>query len=363
MTSLRRQHVALIWHRLVVMAGQAGKGVDARDKRGHDEDKRPGSAAALTAMCALALALVLPMDAARSQTARTVKFVVPFPAGGGADLLTRVLVQQIGRAQNVGTIIENRAGGGSLVGIEAVSRAAPDGNTVLVNSNSYVVHPILKKVTYDPLTSFEPVCLLATSPQVVVVNVASPYRSLADLIEAARARPGELSHASVGPGAAQHIAFEQLKLLAKVRMNYIPFNGNAPAINALLGGHVTSAMVNYSEAEQNIIGGKLRPLAVGSPARLASLPEVPTIAESGYKGYDVSVWFGLVVPAKTPKPAVDELAQWCRAAVLAPELKPNWAQQGLEPVGSSPAEFAAHLRRQQREYADVVRDAGIKGEK
>jgi tripartite-type tricarboxylate transporter receptor subunit TctC len=315
------------------------------------------------AQCAAACAVLIALanQPALSQT-RTVKFVVPFPPGGGADLLMRVLAEQIGKAQNVSTVIENRPGAATIIATEAVSRAAPDGNTLLIVANSFIIHPNFKKLSYDPLTSFEPVCLLATSPQVIVVNSESPYRTLAELIDAARAKPGELSHASVGPGSTQHIAFEQLKLLAKVRMVYVPFNGNGPSLNALLGGHVAAVMANYAEVAEHVSGGKLRALAVASKSRIPTLPQVPTIAEQGYKDYAVDVWYGLVTPAKTSKEAVAELAQWCSAGMLSSELKPKWDLQGLEPVGRGAADFAAHLRQQADEYARVVRDAGIKGE-
>jgi tripartite-type tricarboxylate transporter receptor subunit TctC len=318
------------------------------------------SLARRAAACAL-LVVAFAAQPALSQT-RTVKFVVPFPPGGGADLLTRVLAEQIGKAQNVSTVIENRPGAATIIATEAVSRAAPDGNTLLIVANSFIIHPNFKKLSYEPLTSFEPVCLLATSPQVIVVNSDSPYRTLADLIDAARAKPGELSHASVGPGSTQHIAFELFKLLANVRMVYVPFNGNGPSLNALLGGHVAAVMANYAEVAEHVSGGKLRSLAVASKSRIAALPQVPTIAELGFKDYAVDVWYGLVTPAKTSKEAVAELARWCSAGMLAPELKPKWDLQGLDPVGRGAADFAAHLRQQADEYARVVRDAGIKGE-
>ena len=313
-------------------------------------------------IAAVVLVGVLSADSAWSQTSRTVKFVVPFPAGGGADLLMRVLAEQIGQTQGVTTVVENRPGAASVVGTEAVSRAVPDGNTVLIIANSFIIHPNFKKLSYDPLTSFEPVCHLASSPQVIVVNSASPYRTLADLINAARAKPGELSHASVGPATTQHVAFEQLKLMAKVNMIYVPYNGNAPALNALLGGHVAAVLANYAEVAEHIKGGKLRPLATGSRTRIEPLPEVPTIAELGYKDYEVEVWYGLVAPARTPKELVAQLAQWCAAGMLAPELKPRWAAQGLTPVGKQAAEFAAHIRQQHADYARVIREANIKGE-
>jgi tripartite-type tricarboxylate transporter receptor subunit TctC len=287
---------------------------------------------------------------------------VPFPAGGGADLLVRVLAEHVGRTAGVTTVVENRPGAASIVGADYVSRAAPDGGTVLIAANSFIIHPFFKKLNYDPLTSFAPIAWLATSPQVVVVNTASPLHTLGDLVETARAKPGELTNASVGPATTQHIAFELFKLRAMLKMIYVPFNGNGPAINELLGRHVDVVMANYAEAAEYIKAGHLRALAVGSPGRLEWLPDVPTVAESGYPGYEVSVWYGLFAPAATPAVVVDQLGQWCNGAMLAPELKPKWALQGLEPVGKPAAALAAHLRQQQEEYGRVIREANIQAE-
>ena len=297
-----------------------------------------------------------------SQAPKTVRFIVPFPPGGGADLLVRVLAEQIGRNAGVATVVENRPGAASIVGTEFVSRAAPDGGTVLIAANSFIIHPFFKKLNYDPLTSFAPIVWLATSPQVVAVNAASPFHTLADLVETARAKPGELTNASVGPATTQHIAFELFKLRTNIKMIYVPFNGNGPAVNELLGGHVNAVMANYAEVAEHIKAGNLRALAVGSPMRLEWMPEVPTIAESGYPGYEVSVWYGLFAPAGTPASVIDQLGQWCRTAMLAPELKPKWALQGLEPVGRPAAELAEHLRKQQEEYGRVIREANIQAE-
>jgi tripartite-type tricarboxylate transporter receptor subunit TctC len=297
-----------------------------------------------------------------SQAATTIKFVVPFPAGGAADLLTRVLAQQIGTAGGAATVVEDRPGAASIVGTEYVSRAAPDGNTLLAVANSFVIHPFFKQLNYDPLTSFAPLSWLANSPQVIVVNSASPYRTLTDLIDAARAKPGQLTNASVGPATTQHIAFELLKLRAKINMIYVPFNGNGPAINELLGGHVDTVMANYSEVSENVKAGNLRALAVGSRNRLPWMPDVPTVAESGYAGYEVYVWFGLLAPAGTPAAVVAQLSQWADAAMLAPELKPKWDLQGLDPVGKPGPDLAAHLRQQQEEYGRVIKEANIQGE-
>jgi tripartite-type tricarboxylate transporter receptor subunit TctC len=311
---------------------------------------------------AATLAAAWPVANAHAQSSRQVRIIVPFPAGGGADLLTRVLAEKWTQANGVSTLVENRPGAASVIGTEATSRAAPDGNTLAIVANSFIIHPNFKKLTYEPLTSLEPVCLLATSPQVIVVNNASPHRTLTALFDEARAKPGALSHASVGPATAQHIAFEQLKLLAKINMVFVPFNGNAPALNSLLGGHVGAVMSNYAEAVEHVNGGKLRALAVGGKTRIESWPNVPTVAEQGFPDYTVEVWYGLIAPAKTPKDKLAELSKWCAEAMRAPDLKPKWDLQGLTAVGSTAEEFGAHLKKQSDDYARVIREANIKGE-
>jgi tripartite-type tricarboxylate transporter receptor subunit TctC len=273
-----------------------------------------------------------------------------------------MVAEKWAQAHGVATVIENRPGAATVLGVEAASRAVPDGNTLGIVANSFIIHPNFKNLSYDPLTSFEPICLLANSPQVVVVNSSSPYKTLTEWLDAARAKPGELSHASVGPASPQHIAFEQLKLMAKASITFVPFNGNTPALNALLGGHVGSVMSNYSEAAELVGSGKLRALAVASAKRVDGWPNVATVAEQGFKGYAVEAWYGLVAPAKTPKDKVAELSKWCSEAMLAPDLKSKWDLQGLTPVGSTSDEFAAHLRQQSADYAAVIRDANIKGE-
>src|SRR3954465_4744636 len=220
-----------------------------------------GKSLIAAAMVALAVAN------APAQSPRQIKFIVPFPAGGGGDVLTRMVAEKWAQAHGVATVIENRPGAATVLGVEAASRAAPDGNTLGTVANSFIIHPNFKKLSYDPLTSFEPVCLLANSPQVIVVNSSSPHQTLIEWLDAARAKPGELSHASVGPASPQHIAFEQLKLLAKVNITFVPFNGNTPALNALLGGHVGSAMSNYSEAAELVGAGKLRAPAAARAKR------------------------------------------------------------------------------------------------
>lgn len=299
---------------------------------------------------------------AQAQTAKTVKIVVPFPPGGSADILARLLAEQVSRSQGVPMLIENRPGAGTVIASEAVSRAAPDGNTLMINANSFVINPNLRKLNYDPLTSFEPICYLVRSPQLIVVNSASPYRTLADLLDAARSKPGELSLASVGPATTQHIGIEMLKRAADVNLTYVPYAGGTPAINALLGAHITAVLGNYSEAVEQLAAGKLRALATTSRTRIEPLPDLPTVAESGYKDYEAEVWFGLVAPAGTPKDTIAQLARWFTAAMQAPLVNSRLVTLGLYPVGLCGADYGAFIRRQFDEYARTIREANIKGE-
>ena len=213
-----------------------------------------------------------------------------------------------------------------------------------------------------PLTSFEPICYLVSVPTVVVVNGTSPYRTLADLLNAARAKPGDLTLASFGPATMFQLAFESLKRAAKVDMSFVPYPGSAPAVNALLGEHVSSALTSYSIVAEQLNTGRLRALATGSRTRIEPLPEVPTVAESGYTDYEVDNWLGVLAPAKTPKQAVSQLAGWFTAAMQVPEVKAKLAAQGLFPVGICGTDFAALLRRQYENFGRVIREANIRAE-
>jgi tripartite-type tricarboxylate transporter receptor subunit TctC len=298
----------------------------------------------------------------RALAQRTIHLVAPFPPGGSVDILSRVLGEEISKAQGPTVLIENRPGAGASIAYDAVARAAPDGNTLVIVANSLVINPLLRKVTYDPLGSFEPICYLVSSPQVIVVNGASSWRTLADFIDAAHAKPGEFTVATVGPATTQHIGFEQLRRLARLDVTYVPYSGGAPAITALLGGHVHAVLGNYSEAVEQLNAGKLRALAATTRTRIPPLPDVPTVAESGYKDYEAEVWFGVAAPAKTPREIVTELAGWFTMALRAPEVRSKLVTIGLYPVGTCGADFAEHIRRQTVEYGRIIRDANLKAE-
>jgi tripartite-type tricarboxylate transporter receptor subunit TctC len=317
------------------------------------------STLALAALAAFAAASAGP---AWSESGKQIKIIVPYTPGSGPDILGRLLAEQVGRQSGPTMIVEDRPGAGTVIGTEAAARASPDGTTVLIVAPSFVINPSLRKVSYDPLTSFEPICRLAATPMVLVVNSASPYRSLSELITAARARPGELSLGSGGPGSSLHIGFEILKRAAGVNMIYVPYGGNAPAVNALLGGHLTAVFADYPTVVEQLKAGTLRALATGARNRADSLPDVPTVSESEFKDYDLDIWYGLMAPARTPRDQLDQLMAWSTQAVTAPDMKPKLALQGLYPAASCGAAFGAFLRKQMQDYDRVIRDASIKAE-
>jgi tripartite-type tricarboxylate transporter receptor subunit TctC len=299
-------------------------------------------------------------DSAWSQ-ARTIKLVVPYPPGGAVDVAARLLAEEVGKASGSTMVIEDRPGAASVIGTEAASRAAPNGSTLLLVASAFVVAPHLRKLNYDPLTSFEPICSLVSSPAVFVVNNTSPYHSLADLLSAARISPGRLTMAATGATAPQ-IAIEMLKRAANVDVTFVPFSGSPPAVNALLGEHVTSALSDYAVVAEQIKAGRLLALATASSERIESLPNVPTVAESGYTDYAVDNWFGLFAPAKTPKDIDSQLAGSFTGALKVPALRAKLASQGLYPVGLCGVDFGALVHKYYNEYGRVIREANIKAE-
>ena len=309
----------------------------------------------------LAGALVPPGSGAWAQTARTIRIIVPYPAGGGIDVVGRLFAQQISAAQGVTMVVEDRPGASTIIGTDFVSRAAPDGNTLLLVANSFVVAPQLRKVNYDAITSFEPICNLVATPSVLAVNKASPFRTLADLVAAARAQPNKLTIAS-SIGAALHVTYEELRMRANFSMTFVSFPGTPPAVTALLGGHVDAVYTDYPTVLPQLRSGAVRGLAIGSRTRMETFPDVPTIDESGYKGFEADIWYGLFAPAGTPPEVTARLAQWFTAALSAGDVKARLATQGLRPVGQCGRAFADQVRKDYDELGRVIRAANIKAE-
>jgi tripartite-type tricarboxylate transporter receptor subunit TctC len=308
-----------------------------------------------------AAALAAPSaDLSLAQTG-TIKLVVPLPAGGGGDGVARQLAEQIGQAQGATFIIENRPGAGTIIGTDMVARAAPDGNTLLVVPHSFLVAPQLHRTNYDAIASFEPICSLVATPTMLAVNKASPWRTLADFVRAAQAEPGKVTVGSVG-GAALQLTFEMLQQSAHIRTTFVSYPGTPPAVTAALGGHVDAVYTDFPTVWPQIRAGAMHALAISSRTRLESVPDVPTVDESGYKGYEADVWYGLFAPARTPPEVTARLAGWFAAAVQDAGVKTKLAAQGLRPVGPCGSEFRAQVRRQYDEFGRVIRAAGIKVE-
>ena len=312
------------------------------------------------AAAAIGVALICALaTGAPAQAPRNFKIVVPYPPASGPDILSRLMAEQIGKMQGATVVIENRPGGGTMIGTEAVARAAPDGGTVLLVANSFVVNPALKPQSYDVTTSFDPICYLAATPMVLVVQGSSPYKSLNDLLNAAREKPGALS-LGAAPASSLHVAFEVIRRAADINMTFVPFPGTAPAINTLMGGHVTAVFADYPTVVGHLKTGTLRGLVTASAKRNPDLPDVPTFAEANVTAYDADIFYGIVAPAKTPAEALKQLAGWFGAALKAPEVQPRLAQQGLFPVGMCGAPFGDYMRRLTAEYAKIIRESGIK---
>ena len=291
----------------------------------------------------------------------TIRIVVPQPAGGGVDVVARELAEQIGQAQGATFVIENRPGAGTMIGTEAVARANPDGNTLLVVPNSFLVAPQLHKANYDAIASFEPICSLVATPTMLAVNKSSPYRTLGDLVAAAQAEPGKLTIGS-GGGAALQLNFEMLQQATHIRTTFVGYSGTVPAVIAALGGHIDAVFSDFPTAWPQIKAGALRALATGGRSRLPSLPDIPTVDESGYKGYEAEIWYGLFAPANTPADVTARLGNWFAAAVQDGGIQAKLAAQGLHPVGLCGADFAAQVGAQYAMFGRVIREAGIKPE-
>jgi len=328
-----------------------------------DREDRMSSKSRLTGylVALIAVSLVtLATKGTTAQTSRTVKIIVPLSAGGGADILARVLAEQINRTQSSTVVVENRPGAGTAIATDFVARSAPDGSTILISNPAFLINPHLRPQNYDPMTSFDPICNIVNFPLFVVVAASSPYRTLADLINAARAKPGTLSFASAGPATASHIALEALRHAAGIEVTYVPFGGTAPAVTALLGGHVMAVYADYTSVAEQLKSGTLRALSVGSGKRFERLPDVPTVIESGYRNYEHESWNGLLAPAKTPTDVMAQLQKQLTIAGGSAELKEKLAAQGLSPSVVCGAQFAAILRRQYDQYGQAIRAANLK---
>jgi tripartite-type tricarboxylate transporter receptor subunit TctC len=294
---------------------------------------------------------------------KPVRLVVPFPAGGATDLMARSLGQKLSERLGQPVVIDNRAGAGGGIGAEAVATAAPDGYTLLfATMGSLTINPSLyKNLRYDPLRSFEPISLTHNTSNLLVVNSSVPVRSVAELIDLARRKPGELSFASAGNGTTSHLSGELFKSLAKVELTHVPYKGSAPAMVDFLGGRTSMMFDTASNFVDHVKSGRLRALGLTGSKRSPAMPNVPIISETpGLQAYEMSLWLGVLAPAGTPKDITVRLHREIAAAMAAPDLVRQMADAGIEVRLSSPQEFSALIRSDMAKWASVVKGADIK---
>jgi tripartite-type tricarboxylate transporter receptor subunit TctC len=316
-------------------------------------------------IAALAIAVVPTLAvAADAWPSKPITYVVPFAPGGNTDTLARIIGPKLSTAVGQPVVVENKPGAGGNIGSDFVSKAKPDGYTILGGTiSSHAINASMyPNMPYDPIKNFEPITVLGQAPLILVVPVDSPYKTVKDLLDAAKAKPGSLSFASAGNGTSPHLAGELLKSTAKIQATHVPYKGSGPAVTDLLAGHVQFMFDTALIVGGHIKAGKLRPLAVTSSKRTSLFPDVPTLAEAGVPGYEIGSWQAVYAPAGTPKPIVDRLNAEIVKALKSPDVAERFAGLGMEPVANTPAQMAEFNKAEVAKWAKIVKEANIKAE-
>lgn len=316
---------------------------------------------ALIVLCA-ALASVLSPAQAQQYPTRPIRLIVPLAAGGGMDTIARGVALKLTESLGQTVIVDNRGGGGQSVGAELAMAAAPDGYTLIMSSATGLIRPLLYKSRFDLLRDFAPVSQVSAQPYLLVAHPSLPVKSVADLVAHAKANPGKLNYGSAGQGSIIQLATELLSTLTKIRMVHVPYKGMGAAYPDLIAGHIQVALGSIVSAQPHVQAGRLTGVAVTSPQRAKSSPQIPTVAESGVPGYAVTNWYGVLAPANTPRSIVERLHREIAASLRQPDLAKRFAADGAEAVSSTPKEFAAHIRSENQKWSKVVKDTGIKGD-
>jgi tripartite-type tricarboxylate transporter receptor subunit TctC len=309
---------------------------------------------------ALMLGSALPAHAQSNYPAKPIHLYVGLAAGGGTDIIARLVSAKLGENLGQQVIVENRTGSGGLIAAESAAKAAPDGYTLLFGAISYssIFASLYKKLPYDPVKDFAPISLVATFPNVLVVNPNLPVKSVAELLAYGRANPGKLSYGSSGVGSSLHLSMEMLKSMTKLDAVHVPYKGGAPATADLLGGQIQAMFDNLPGQINYVKAGRTRALAVTTAKRSPQLPDVPTMQEAGVPGYEVNVWYGMLAPAATPKPIVDKLNTELVKVLNSADVKERMAKEGAEPMPTTQAEFAAFQKSEIAKWAKVVKESG-----
>ena len=315
-------------------------------------------------LAGLAAAFACSLAFAQAYPAKAVRVVVPFPPGGGTDIIAREVTQRVTSNTHWTFVVDNRAGAGGNLGVDQAAKSPPDGYTIVLGQTSNLaINPTLySKLPYDPVKDLAPIALVASAPLVLVVPAQSPYKSLADLVAAAKAKPGEINFASPGNGTVSHLTGEKFQKTAGVRFTHVPYKGTNQALTDVIGGQVQLFVSSVPSVLQQIRIGKLRALAVTSSKRVGDLPQVPTVAEAGYQGFDAVTWFGFLAPAGTPKDVVAKLNAEFNKALQQPELRKRLADEGAEPLGGTPEQFAQLIRDDIGRWGKIVKESGARAD-
>jgi len=318
-----------------------------------------------TRLLAALLLGCLPVALAAQATypSKPIRMIVPYPPGGPTDVLGRIVAQKLSESLGQQVVVENRPGASGMIGSEMVAKAAPDGYTLLTNASIHVINPSLyAKMSFDALRDFAPVSLIAQVPLILVVNPALPVKSVQELIALGKAQPNRLNFGSSGNAAAPHLAGESFKIATGIQMQHVPYKGSAPALTDLIGGQVQLIFDSMPSAMPHVKSGKIRALAVTTAKRSPTVPDLPTIAESGVPGFDISTWYGVWAPAGTPKDIVSKVAAEMAKALQQPAVRERLAALGAEPVGNTPEEFAAYCQAELAKWSRIVRESGAKAD-
>lgn len=313
------------------------------------------------AMAGVALALALvESSAAQVYPTRPVRFIAPFAAGGGSDLIARKLAQKLTDALGQSVVVDNRTGGSGVIGTEIVAKAPPDGHTIMMTTPTFTVNPsLMTKLPYDNIRDFAPISLIATAPHLLAVHPSVPAKSVKDVVVLARARPEQLTFSSGSTGGSSHLSGELFNSMARIKMTHVPYRGGGQAVLAIVTGEVSLGFVDLVSMLPHVKSGRVRGIALTSLKRSSVLPDLPTIAESGYPGFQSGIWYGVVAPARTPAEIIARLNSELVKIVRSPDFLDSLRAEGAEAVASTPEYFGDHIKKETARWAKVIKEANI----
>jgi len=306
------------------------------------------------------LVIAGPVFAQSAYPNRPIHLISPFSPGGGSDIVARLISQKLAESWGQQVIVDNRPGGNTIIGTDALAKSPPDGYTIMMAGSGHVLVPLLMKVPYDPIKDFAPVATIASGELILVLNLAVPANNLRELIALAKSKPGQLNYATYGSGSASHLGMELFSSIAGIKMQHIPYKSGPPAIADLIGGQVHMYLSVIPSVLPHIKAGRLKAIAVSGETRSSAVPQVPTFTESGVPGVEAKYWHSILAPAGTPKAIIDKMSTEIARILALPDFKEKLQSQGLDPFVSTPDQFAALLNAAKSRYAKIIKDANIK---